>query len=93
MTSGQLSQFLVYAAIVATSAAALTEMWGEMQRAAGAMERLAELLRGAARNHGAGASRRRCRRGCAAISRFEHVSFRYPSRPDTLALDDLHARR
>ena len=44
MTSGQLSQFLVYAAIVGTSAAALSEMWGELQRAAGAMERLAELL-------------------------------------------------
>src|ERR1700686_432824 len=44
MTWGQLSQFFVYAAIVGTSAAALTEMWGEVQRAAGAMERLTELL-------------------------------------------------
>src|SRR6202789_2441882 len=44
MTGGQLAQFLVYAAFVGTSAAALTEMWGEVQRAAGAMERLSELL-------------------------------------------------
>ena len=44
MTGGQLAQFLLYAAFVGTSAAALTEMWGEMQRAAGAMERLSELL-------------------------------------------------
>jgi ATP-binding cassette, subfamily B, bacterial len=44
MTAGQLGQFLLYAGFVGTSAAALTEMWGEMQRAAGAMERLSELL-------------------------------------------------
>ena len=45
MTWGQLSQFFIYAAIVGTAAASLIEMWGEMQRAAGAMERLSELLR------------------------------------------------
>src|SRR6202453_1180443 len=45
MTGGQLLQFLLYAGFVGSSAAALTEMWGEMQRAAGAMERLDELLR------------------------------------------------
>jgi ATP-binding cassette, subfamily B, bacterial len=44
MTGGELSQFLLYAGFVGTSAAALTEMWGEVQRAAGAMERLTELL-------------------------------------------------
>src|SRR5277367_6710697 len=38
MSGGQLGQFLVYAVIVGMSAAALTEMWGEIQRAAGAME-------------------------------------------------------
>src|SRR4030095_6696848 len=40
MTGGQLSQFLIYAMYVAISAASLSEMWGEVQRAAGAMERL-----------------------------------------------------
>jgi ATP-binding cassette subfamily B protein len=44
MTGGQIFQFLLYAGFVGSSAAALTEMWGEMQRAAGAMERLSELL-------------------------------------------------
>jgi ATP-binding cassette, subfamily B, bacterial len=48
MTGGQIFQFLLYAGFVGSSAAALTEMWGEMQRAAGAMERLSELLAGAA---------------------------------------------
>ena len=44
LTGGQLAQFLLYAVFVGTSAAALSEMWGELQRAAGAMDRLAELL-------------------------------------------------
>src|SRR5450755_52073 len=44
MTGGQLLQFLTYAVLVGTSAAALTEMWGEIQRAAGEMERLSEFL-------------------------------------------------
>ena len=87
MTWGQLSQFFVYAAIVGTAAAALIEMWGEMQRAAGAMERLTELL--AARPTIAAPAQplvlsARVRGDVA----FEHVSFRYPSRPDTMALND-----
>ena len=43
LTFGQLSQFLLYAGYMGVSAASLTEMWGEVQRAAGAMERLVEL--------------------------------------------------
>src|SRR5690606_30460949 len=43
MTPGELSQFLIYAVYVGISAASLSEMWGEVQRAAGAMERLVEL--------------------------------------------------
>ena len=58
MTGGQLAQFLVYAAIVGSSAAALSEMWGEVQRAAGAMERLARAPRGAARDQRAAAAAR-----------------------------------
>ena len=44
MTPGALSAFVFYAVIVATSGAGLSELWGEMQRAAGAADRLAELL-------------------------------------------------
>ncbi len=85
MTGGQLLQFLLYAGFVASSAGALTEMWGEVQRAAGAMERLDELLRARpvigpplrpadfpARVRGS--------------IRFDNVSFHYPSRPDAAAL-------
>jgi ATP-binding cassette subfamily B protein len=44
MTGGQLGQFLMYAFFVGSSATALSSLWGEVQRAAGAMERLTELL-------------------------------------------------
>lgn len=88
MTSGQLSQFLVYAAIVATSAAALTEMWGELQRAAGAMERLAELLASRPSIRAPDRPQALPPRVQGAV-RFDHVWFRYPSRPDHWALQDL----
>jgi ATP-binding cassette subfamily B protein len=89
MSSGQLSQFLVYAAIVATSAAALTEMWGELQRAAGAMERLAELLAARPAIHAPKEPAPLPARVRGDVS-FEHVYFRYPSRADSWALEDFN---
>jgi ATP-binding cassette subfamily B protein len=44
MSAGELGQFVIYAVFVASSATSLSEMWGEVQRAAGATERLMELL-------------------------------------------------
>ena len=44
ITMGVLVQFVIYSGIVAGSVAALSEIWGELQRAAGATERLVELL-------------------------------------------------
>ena len=44
MTGGQLSQFVLYAVLLASSVGALSELWGEVQRAAGATERLMEIL-------------------------------------------------
>jgi ATP-binding cassette subfamily B protein len=87
MSSGQLWQFLIYAVIVGAAAAALTEMWGEMQRAAGAMERLGELLaaRPALTAPPNAASLPQRVQGAIA---FEHVSFSYPSRPGVWALSD-----
>ena len=85
MTGGQLTQFLIYAGLVGSSAAQLTEMWGEMQRAAGAMERLSELLEArpviAAPTHPLELPAR-----VRGMIRFDNVSFHYPSRPDTAAL-------
>ncbi len=85
MTSGQLAQFLVYAAFVGSSAAALTEMWGEMQRAAGAMERLSELLE-ARPAIGPPAMPVELPGRVRGSIRFDNVTFKYPSRPETAAL-------
>jgi ATP-binding cassette subfamily B protein len=85
MTGGQLLQFLLYAGFVGSSAAALTEMWGEMQRAAGAMERLSELLQARPTIRAPAHPVDFPARVRGAI-RFENVSFHYPSRPDSAAL-------
>ena len=44
MTPGELVQFVIYAVMVAGAVAALSEIWGELQRAAGATERMVELI-------------------------------------------------
>jgi ATP-binding cassette subfamily B protein len=88
MTGGQLGQFLIYAALVSGSAAALIEQWGEVQRAAGATERLVELLHArpaiAAPPEPAALPQR-----LTGAVRFENVRFNYPSRPDQPALDGV----
>ncbi len=88
MTGGQLGQFLLYAIFVATSAAALSEMWGEVQRAAGAMERLVELLdsKPAIVAPTEPATLPETSEGRI---RLDNISFRYPSRPETLAISDF----
>ncbi len=85
MTGGQLFQFLLYAGFVGSSAAALTEMWGEMQRAAGAMERLSELLQ-ARPSIGPPPHPRELPARVAGAIRFDNVTFHYPSRPNSAAL-------
>jgi ATP-binding cassette, subfamily B, bacterial len=87
MTGGQLGQFLLYAVYVGASAAALSETWGEVQRGAGAMERLSELL-AACPAIAAPANPSHLPRRATGRIRFEHVTFRYPSRPETAALSD-----
>jgi ATP-binding cassette, subfamily B, bacterial len=88
MSGGQLFQFLIYATIVAGSATALTEMWGEVQRAAGAMERLSELLSAQPGITAPAQPLPLPPRVQGHIS-YEYVSFRYPSRTETLALRDF----
>ena len=88
LSGGQLSQFLMYAVFVAVAAASLAEMWGEIQRAAGAMERLVELKNASPAIVAPANPVRLPETGRGAI-RFEHLSFRYPSRPETAALDDF----
>jgi len=93
MTAGQLAAFVFYAVVVASSVGALSEVVGDLQRAAGATERLLDLLHTPV----AIAAPERPKplpepaRGAVA---FEGVTFRYPARPDAPALTgfDLDVR-
>lgn len=88
MDGGQLLAFVFYAVIVASSTGALSEIMGDLQRAAGAAERLTELLHMPV-DIGAPASPE-CLpvpfRGAVAI---RDVTFCYPSRPDAPSLKDF----
>ncbi len=88
MTGGELGQFLLYALFVAGAAASLSEMWGEVQRAAGATERLMELLRAEPLIKAPADAQTFPRDGTGRIV-IEDLTFAYPSRPGTRALDDL----
>lgn len=90
MTGGDLGQFILYASIVAGSVGALSEVMGEAQRAAGATERLLELL--AARSDIQDPAQpkllpQRLENGARVA--IEDVSFSYPSRLETAALAHL----
>jgi ATP-binding cassette, subfamily B, bacterial len=93
MTAGHLGQTLIYFAIVASSAAVLAEVWGDLLRAAGATERLDELLRiePAIRSPGR-PDRTPEGSGFGAAVEFVQVHFSYPSRPDRPALCDFTLR-
>ncbi len=88
MTGGELGQFLLYAAFVGSSAAALSEVWGEIQRGAGAMERLTELLEARPAIETPAESEHLPAR-CSGRIEFDRVTFNYPSRPETAALTDF----
>lgn len=88
MTIGDLVQFVIYAVMVAGSAGALSEIWGELQRAAGATERLAELM-AAGDTLSDPPSPVPLPRPVRGEIGFAGVRFHYPSRPDTSALEDV----
>jgi ATP-binding cassette subfamily B protein len=89
ITAGQLGQAALYVVIFAGAVAVLGEVYGDLLRAAGATERLMELL----------ALRSPVRTplnpvapppvGAGSAVAFEHVTFHYPSRPATAALKDF----
>ncbi|MGY3038605.1 ATP-binding cassette subfamily B protein [Rhodanobacter sp. TND4EL1] len=85
---GVLGQFVLYAVFAAGSVAGLSEVWGDVLRAAGAMERLGELLdeRPAIIEP---ANPLALPRPISGALRFDHVGFHYPTRPDTAALHDF----
>ncbi|KAA2285519.1 ABC transporter transmembrane domain-containing protein [Arenimonas fontis] len=88
MSPGTLGQFVLYALIGAGSVGALAEVWAEVQRAAGGMARIEELL-----NERPGlpvpAQATALPDPVRGHLVFEHVRFHYPSRPDAPALEDF----
>ncbi|HET6545669.1 MAG TPA: ABC transporter transmembrane domain-containing protein [Rhodanobacteraceae bacterium] len=85
MDAGVLGQFVLYAVFAAGSVGALSEVWGDVLRAGGALERIGELLdtEPAIRDPAAPARLPATVRGAL---RFDNVEFAYPSRPDRAAL-------
>ena len=88
MTSGALAQFVLYAVLAAASLGELSEVWGELQQAAGAAERLAELMVVPADIVEPKDPRPFPEHAKGEVS-FENVSFTYPLRPDRRALHDV----
>ena len=85
MSGGELGAFVFYAVILGSAFATLSEVWGDLQRAAGAAERLLELMgeRSTIKDTGTNTAPMR-----QAI-RFNDIQFAYPSRPNSFALDDF----
>ncbi len=88
MTGGQLASFVLYAALVAGAVGTMAEVWGDVMRAAGATERLLELLQAQSTIVEADVPRPLPMPTQAAI-RLVRVTFYYPARPETPALDNI----
>jgi ATP-binding cassette subfamily B protein len=88
LSAGDLSAFVFYSVIVASSVGAISEVIGELQRAAGATERLFELMDVAPAIVASADPKALPDRATARVT-LGAVTFRYPSRPEDLALSDF----
>ena len=88
LTAGTLSQFLIYAILAASSLGQLSEVWGEVQLAAGAAERISELL-DEVPQIAPPANPQPLPRPPKGLLALDRVSFSYPSRPGILALENV----
>ncbi|MGI9291478.1 MAG: ABC transporter transmembrane domain-containing protein [Gammaproteobacteria bacterium] len=88
MQPGELAQFVIFTVLMGSSGAMLSEMWGEVQRAAGAMERLIELLEAKPEIRAPENPIPMQHPGKGRIH-FDQVNFSYPSRPETRAIEDF----
>ena len=91
LTGGQLASFVLYATLVAGAVGTMAEVWGDVMRAAGATERLLELLHAepAIREVAVPLTETDSVRPTQAAISFDHVTFCYPARPQIRALDDI----
>jgi len=89
ISAGHMGQTVVYAILLLSSVAALSEVYGDILRAAGATERLMELLSAESAIQSPSQPRPLpVSRGGASV-KFSQVVFRYPSRPQQIALDHV----
>lgn len=88
ISGGELGQFVLYAMFVGVAAGSLSEVWGELQRAAGAMERLTELLQMNS-NIQTPEVPVEFPKPCKGAVSFEQVNFGYPSRKNEFAISDF----
>jgi ATP-binding cassette subfamily B protein len=88
LTGGQLASFVLYAALVAGGVGTMAEVWGDVMRAAGATERLLELLHAEPAIREVARPETPVHPAQARIS-FEHVVFSYPARPQMRALENI----
>jgi len=88
MSAGELAAFIFYAVVVASAVGGLGEVAGDLQRAAGAAERIQELLTTPVTIAAPAKPRALPSPGRGAIA-FDRVTFAYPSRPDLLSLHDF----
>ncbi|WP_297513397.1 ABC transporter transmembrane domain-containing protein [uncultured Caulobacter sp.] len=86
MTGGTLAQFAMLAVMAAGSIGALGEVWGDVQKASGAMDRISELLN-AKPDIAAPATPKALPVPAQGAIAFENVTFAYPGRPDLPALN------
>jgi ATP-binding cassette subfamily B protein len=88
MTGGELASFVLYAMMVAGAVGTMAEVWGDVMRAAGATERLLELLNADISIKEATNAQTLENPRHASIE-FKNVVFYYPSRPNIAALDNI----
>jgi ATP-binding cassette subfamily B protein len=88
MTGGELSQFILYAIFLATGMGAVSETWGDVQRASGATERLMEIV-STEPEVTAPANPRALPAPAHGAVAFDDVTFRYPARPEQKALHSV----
>ena len=88
MSGGELGAFVFYAIMVGSGVATISEVWGELQRAAGAADRLVELLNTRSLIDDPGTQELIAGNGRPELQ-LAHITFSYPTRPDQAALEDF----